>query len=49
MKLSVIAAFVATVVAVSLALRKREPVPKSAPADADKRYDIDEYLGEEQL
>jgi hypothetical protein len=49
MKPSVIAAFVASVIALAFAMRKRESVPAFALTDANKRYDIDEYIGDEQL
>lgn len=48
MKPSIIAAFVASFVAVALAMRKREAF--SAPsADANRLYAIDEYIGNEEL
>ncbi len=49
MKPSVIAAFVASFIAVALAMRKRESVPVVALTDLNKRYDIDEYIGNEAL
>ena len=49
MKPSLIAAFVASVIALAFAMRKRVSVPRLALTDANKRYDIDEYIGDEEL
>ena len=49
MKPSIIAALVASFIAVALAMRKREAVLTIVSADANKRYAIDEYIGNEEL
>ncbi|HTK81018.1 MAG TPA: hypothetical protein VL633_01905 [Bacteroidota bacterium] len=46
MKPSIIAAFVASFVALALAMRKRQTL---AAADANRLYAIDEYIGNEEL
>ena len=48
MKPSIIAAFVASFIAVALALRKRQALAATA-ADANRLYAIDEYIGNEEL
>ena len=49
MKPSIIATIVASFIALVLAMRKRDSIPSIALADTDKRYDIDEYIGTEEL
>ena len=48
-KPSIIAAIVAGFVVVVLALRKKSAQSLPAFADSDIRYDIDEYIAEEEL
>ena len=49
MKPTVIATIVASFIAVILAMRKRDSMPSIALADTNKRYDIDEFIGTEEL
>lgn len=49
MRPSVLVAFLTGLVVAALALRKRKANAVPILADLNKRYDIDEYIGDEQL
>ncbi len=49
MKPSIIAAIVASFIAMALAARKQERLAVVALLDNDKRYDIDELIADDEL